>query len=164
MVDHYLKDHPDFPYKVSSTIIATTDGAYQPALDQALQAGGDDQPDMYCAESAFVLKYTKGDMQDYAMPYKDLGIDVDKALKDADIAQYTIDIGTNTNGDLDALGYQATGGCFIYRMFSERTIRRKSPSSSAAAPVRSTNSGKQRRSSRTRATRSFRATAMYGTL
>ncbi len=115
MVDHYLKDHPDFPYKVSSTIIATTDGAYQPALDQALQAGGNDQPDMYCAESAFVLKYTKGDMQDYAMPYKDLGIDVDKALKDADIAQYTIDIGTNTNGDLDALGYQATGGCFIYR-------------------------------------------------
>lgn len=115
MVDHFLQDHPDFPYAVNSTIIATTDGAYQPALDQALQAGGDEQPDIYCAESAFVLKYTKGDMQDFAMPYKDLGIDVDTALKDADIAQYTVDIGSNTNGDLDGLGYQATGGCFIYR-------------------------------------------------
>ncbi|MCR5627970.1 MAG: hypothetical protein K6F99_11660 [Lachnospiraceae bacterium] len=56
MVDKYVEAHPDFPYKINSTIIATTEGAYQPALDQALQAGGDDQPDIYCAEAAFVLK------------------------------------------------------------------------------------------------------------
>ena len=37
MVEKYLKDHPDFGYSVKSTIIATTDGAYQPALDQALK-------------------------------------------------------------------------------------------------------------------------------
>ncbi|MCR5627336.1 MAG: carbohydrate ABC transporter substrate-binding protein [Lachnospiraceae bacterium] len=115
MVDKYVEAHPDFPYKINSTIIATTEGAYQPALDQALQAGGDDQPDIYCAEAAFVLKYTKGDMQDYAMPYKDLGIDIDAETKASNIAQYAIDIGTNTNGDIDALGYQATGGAFIYR-------------------------------------------------
>ena len=115
MVDKFLEAHPDFGYTVNPTIIATTEGAYQPALDSALQAGGDQQPDMYCAEAAFILKYTKGDMQDYAMPYKDLGIDVDNKVKEADIAQYTIDIGSNTNGDIDALGYQATGGAFIYR-------------------------------------------------
>ncbi len=115
MVDKYVEAHPDFPYTVNSTIIATTDGAYQPALDAALQAGGSEQPDMYCAEAAFILKYSQGDMQDYAMPYKDLGIDVDAAIKDANIAQYSVDIGTNTNGDVDALGYQATGGAFIYR-------------------------------------------------
>lgn len=115
MVDKYVEEHPDFPYKINSTIIATTEGAYQPALDQALQAGGSEQPDIYCAEAAFVLKYTKGDMQDYAMPYKDLGIDIDNALKEAQIAQYSVDIGTNTNGDVDGLGYQATGGAFIYR-------------------------------------------------
>ena len=61
MVEKYLKDNPDFGYSVKSTIIATTDGAYQPALDQALAGGGNDAPDMYCAESAFVLKYTQGD-------------------------------------------------------------------------------------------------------
>ena len=92
MVEKYIAAHPEFKYKVNTTIIATTDGAYQPALDQALMAGGKDQPDFFCAESAFVLKYTKGDMQDYAMPYKNLGINVDKACKDADIAKFTMEI------------------------------------------------------------------------
>ncbi len=115
MIEKYVEAHPDFPYKVNPTIIATTEGAYQPAVDAALQAGGSEQPDIYCAEAAFVLKYTKGDMQDYAMPYKDLGIDIDAKIKEAEIAQYSVDIGTNTNGDVDALGYQATGGAFIYR-------------------------------------------------
>lgn len=115
MVDRYLELNPDFAakYDVKSTIIATTDGAYQPALDQALM-GGADAPDLYCAEAAFILKYTKGDAADFAAPYKDLGIDVD-AVEAADIAQYTVDIGTNPEGELVALGYQATGGAFIYR-------------------------------------------------
>ena len=115
MVEKYIETHPDFGYTVNTTVIATTEGAYQPALDQALQAGGAEQPDMYCAEAAFVLKYTKGDMSSYAMPYKDLGIDIDKAIADAKIAQYAVDIGTNADGDVDGLGYQATGGAFIYR-------------------------------------------------
>ena len=115
MIDKYVADHPDFPYTINSTIIATTEGAYQPALDAALQAGGAEQPDIYCAEAAFVLKYSKGDMQDYAMPYKDLGIDIDAETAASKISQYSIDIGTNTSGAVDALGYQATGGCFIYR-------------------------------------------------
>ena len=115
MVDEFLKANPDFGYEVNTTIIATTDGAYQPALDQALAAGGADAPDMYCAEAAFILKYAQGDASGYAAAYKDLGIDVDAKIKEADIAQYTVDIGTNPNGDVVALGYQATGGAFIYR-------------------------------------------------
>ena len=115
MVEKYLAAHPELGYTLNTTIIATTEGAYQPALDQALQAGGKDAPDIYCAESAFILKYSKGDMQDYAMPYKNLGIDIDNALKASEIAPYTYDIGSNTKGEVDALGYQTTGGCFIYR-------------------------------------------------
>ncbi len=115
MVEKFKEANPDFPYDINTTIIATTDGAYQPALDQALAGGGKDAPDMYCAESAFVLKYTQGDASGYAAPYKDLGIDVDKEITDAEIAQYSVDIGTNPDGDVVALGYQATGGCFIYR-------------------------------------------------
>lgn len=115
MVEKYLAANPDLGYTLNTTIIATTDGAYQPALDQALQAGGKDAPDIYCAEAAFILKYSKGDMQDYAMPYKNLGIDIDNALKASEIAPYTYDIGSNTKGEVDALGYQTTGGCFIYR-------------------------------------------------
>ena len=116
MVEKYLADHPDFGYEVKTTIIATTDGAYQPALDQALAGGGADAPDMYAAEAAFVLKYTQGDACDYAATYEDLGIDVEKELADAQIAPYTVDIGTRpSDGKLVGLGYQATGGAFIYR-------------------------------------------------
>jgi hypothetical protein len=114
MLQRYKELHPEFDYEIKTTIIATTDGLYQPALDQALIGGGADAPDIYCAEAAFVLKYTKGDASQYAATYKELGIDVDKLLKQADIAQYTVDIGSNARG-LVGLGYQATGGAFIYR-------------------------------------------------
>jgi len=115
MIAKYKEMHPEFDYEIKTTIIATTDGAYQPALDQALLGGGAEAPDMYCAESAFVLKYTKGDASQFAAAYKDLGINVDKLLKEAAIAPYTVDIGTNPKGKLVGLGYQATGGAFIYR-------------------------------------------------
>lgn len=115
MIAKYKEFHPDFDYEIKSTIIATTDGAYQPALDQALAAGGPDTPDIYCAEAAFVLKYTQGDASKYAAPYEDLGIDVATKVKEADIARYTMDIGTNGDGKLVGLGFQATGGAFIYR-------------------------------------------------
>lgn len=116
MVDKFLEANPDFGYEVNSTIIATTDGAYQPALDQALAAGGAEAPDIYCAEAAFILKYSQGDASSFAAAYEDLGIDVAAKTKEADIAQYTIDIGTRpSDGKLVGLGYQATGGAFIYR-------------------------------------------------
>lgn len=115
MLDKYKELHPDFDYEVKVTIIATTDGAYQPALDQALSGGGSGAPDIFAAESAFVLKYTQGDMASKAASYKSLGIDVDKKLKEANIAQYTVDIGKNPSGELVGLGYQATGGAYIYR-------------------------------------------------
>lgn len=117
MVDKYIELNPEFgeKYEIKKTIIPTTDGAYQPALDQALAAGGDDAPDLYCAEAAFVLKYTQGECAQYAAPYKDLGIDIDNAISAAEIAQYSVDIGTNPSGDVVGLGYQATGGAFIYR-------------------------------------------------
>lgn len=114
MVDKYVELHPDFAYDVETTIIATTDGAYAPALDQALASGGADAPDMYCAEAAFALKYTQGDASSYAATYEELGIDIDNKLSEAGIAQYSVDIGSR-DGEVVALGYQATGGAFIYR-------------------------------------------------
>lgn len=117
MIQRYLDFHPEVAekYELNATIIATTDGAYQPALDQALAGGGADAPDIYTAEAAFILKYSQGDASQFAMPYEDLGIDVAAKLEEADIAQYTVDIGTNPDGKLVGLGYQATGGAFIYR-------------------------------------------------
>lgn len=117
MVDKYLELNPDFAaqYEIKTTIIPTTEQAYQPALDKALQGGGKDAPDLFCAEAAFVLKYTQGDMSSYAAPYKDLGIDIDAKIDEAKIAPYSVEIGSNSSSDVVALGYQATGGAFIYR-------------------------------------------------
>ena len=117
MIDAYMESHPDFAaqYEVVPTIIATTNGEYQPALDQALINGGDDAPDFYCCEAAFIARYTQGEMGEYACPYSELGIDVAAETSAANIAQYTMDIGSNTSGELVALGYQATGGAMIYR-------------------------------------------------
>jgi len=114
MVTKYMELNPDFAaqYEMKESVIATTDGAYQPALDAAL-AG--DEVDMYAAEAAFILKYSQGEAAKYAAPYEDLGIDVDAKIKEAEIAQYTVDIGTNPDGKVVGLGYQATGGAFIYR-------------------------------------------------
>jgi len=115
MLDRYVELHPEFGYEIKSTIIAMTDGAYMPALDQALLGGGADAPDLYCAEQAFILKYTQGDAAQFALPYSELGIDVEAKIAASEIAPYSVDIGTNPNGDVVALGFQATGGAFIYR-------------------------------------------------
>lgn len=116
MVQKYLDTHPELGYKMEATIIATTDGLYQPALDEALKAGGATAPDIYMAEAAFVLKYCQGDAAGYAATYKDLGIDIDKMLTESDIAKYAYEIGTRpSDGAIVGLPYQSTGGCFIYR-------------------------------------------------
>ncbi len=123
MVLRYKELHPDFDYEINITNIPTTDQAYQPALDEALAAGGKDAPDIYCAEAAFIMKYSQGGAAGYALPYADLGIDVDSKLSEAKIAQYTVDIGTRpSDGKLVALGYQATGGAFIYRRSVAKTV------------------------------------------
>ena len=115
MVGQYVKQVPAFgeKYTIECTIIATDGGAYQTALDNALVAGGDMAPDMYAAEAAFILKYSQGDMAKFAATYKDLGIDVDAKIKEAQIAEYTIQVGSR-DGELVALGYQATGCAMIY--------------------------------------------------
>ncbi len=114
MLENYIAAHPDFGYTLNTTIIATTNGEYQPALDQALAAGGESAPDIYVCEDAFVAKYTKGAASGYAAAYEDLGIDMSQ-LESSDIAAYSIDAGTNPEGKVVGLGYQATGGAFIYR-------------------------------------------------
>lgn len=113
MTEKYKELFPDRNVEFTTTIIATTDGAYQPALDQALAAGGNDAPDIYAAEAAFILKYSQGDASEFAANYADLGL-TDDLVSAAGIADYTVDIGSK-DGQLKALGYQATGGAFIYR-------------------------------------------------
>lgn len=99
-------------YEIKTTIIATDNGGYTSALDAALAGGGADAPDIFVTEGAFMKKYAASD---YSIPLKDLGIDIAAETKAAGIAQYTIDAASDENGVVKGLGYQATGGAFIYR-------------------------------------------------
>jgi len=118
MLTRFFELNPDLAelYEINYTEISTTDGAYQPALDMALAAGGSDAPDIWLAESAFVLKYTQGEASHFAATYADLGIDVESLVLSAQIAPYTVEIGRRpSDGQIVGLGFQATGGAFIYR-------------------------------------------------
>jgi len=117
MIKRYMELNPDFAakYAIKETIVASEDDAYVTALNAALQQKSG-APDLYAAEAAFVLRYTQGDASGYAMTYKDLGIDIDKGITDAEIATYAYEIGTRPSDNaVVALPYQATGGALIYR-------------------------------------------------
>jgi hypothetical protein len=109
MLADYAKANnlPDDYFNI--TLVAATDGAYQAALDEALASG---IVDIFCAEASFIKKYVE---HPGVAAYADLGIDAAAETEAAGIAPYTIDVGSDSNGVLKGLGFQATGGAFIYR-------------------------------------------------
>lgn len=115
MMNKYLELHPEMAekYEINSTVINNDGSAYVNALESALMNG---EVDIYGAEADYVFKYSQGEASEYAVPYVDLGIDVEGGIAAAEIAPYTIDIGTRPSDDqVVALAYQSTGGAFIYR-------------------------------------------------
>ena len=117
MIEEFFKRNPDYgaKYKVEAMVSNNDNQAYETKLNAALTAGGDIAPDLYVAEADYILPYTQGDFASFAAPYSDFIDDVDGKIKAADIAGYTVDLGTNTDGKLVALCYQCTGGALIYR-------------------------------------------------
>lgn len=116
IIDAYFKTHPNTGYRVESSIVHTTDGKYQPVLDNFLINGGKDAPDIFTTEAAFVLKYTRDDLADKVMSFEELGFDdLESRIQNSKIADYTVQLGSDKNGNVKGLSYQSTGGCFIYR-------------------------------------------------
>lgn len=115
MVNKYLELHPELKDKVeiSSTVINNDGNAYVNAIDSALMNG---EVDLYAGEADYVFKYSQGEASEFAATYEELGIDVEAGIAAAEIAPYTVDIGTRpADGKVVALAYQSTGGAFIYR-------------------------------------------------
>ena len=114
MARQFVKLNPEFGEKYTiDCILISSDLDYQWALDNALASGGDMAPDIYMVEADFINKYTQGNFAKYAATYKELGIDVDTGIKEADIAKYSVDIGSR-NGEVVALAYQGSGSAMIY--------------------------------------------------
>ncbi len=114
VINEFKDRHPDFDYKIVVNDLSMSEN-YQGQLDQGLAAGGVDAPDIYTVEQSYAIRYIKGEASQYAATYQDLGIDVDKLVKEASIPQYSIDLGSNKEGKIVGLGYQSTVGTFIYR-------------------------------------------------
>ena len=97
---------------VKWTITPSTDNAYQNELDSSLPnnatAAADDKVDMFVCDADYVVKYVQSE---YTASIADLGID------EAELAnqyQYTIDVGTDQNGTIKGLSWQACPGVLIY--------------------------------------------------
>jgi len=115
-VELFMYMNPEYAerYVFEFTIIGDADGAYTIALDPALEGGGIDMPHLFTAESAFVLRYTQGTMAEHAIPYSELIPDLDARIAEAELADFTVEIGTRGN-DVVGLAFQSTGGAMIYR-------------------------------------------------
>ncbi len=117
IIQEYLARNPDMDSKYTIRAAQFPDGSaqtYQSRLNAALVAGGDASPDIYIADADYVLPYTQGDLASFAAPYSDFIGDFDAKLKDAQLVQYTVDVGTNPDGEVVGLGYQGMGGMMIY--------------------------------------------------
>ncbi len=93
-------------------IIPAADNAYQNTLDSMLlsqsNAYADDKVDLFLVEPDYAMKYTDSV---YTMPMEKLGI------TQADLTnqyQYTLDVGTNSDGILKGLSWQGCPGAMFY--------------------------------------------------
>lgn len=116
VIEKYAQEHWDFAY----TINCYTDAASYSTSDiisivgEKLIRGDGNEMDMYCVP-AYAQQYIKGVYSSYACTYKELGIDVDTAIKKADIPEHIIKAGSNTEGEVITLPYTADVSVFMYR-------------------------------------------------
>lgn len=112
MFDRFIELHPDFRYEIFFMPSSLT-GTGGVGLDSLLAEGN---VDIYLAEDSDVLQCSKGALSAYALPYEELGIDVDTGVEKAAIFPYIADIGTRpSDGKVVALSYESTGCAFVYR-------------------------------------------------
>ncbi len=119
--NYYLKDFPDLPYNVD--VVVVPNDTYQQKLDPVL-GSGKSAPDVFALEAAFVKKYVDSKV---TADLSTIGIDKDNV----DTLQYVLDVGSDENGVLKGISWQATPGAYFYR----RSIAEKYLGTSEPAEV-----------------------------
>ncbi len=116
LIKLYIKNHPEFNYKVNWYHYALVDYfCTLGAINDNMQSRSGEVVDIYCVPDMYSNEMIKGEYSKHAATYKELGIDIGTALTKADIPQYVIDAGTNPDGEVIALPYQAFVNVFVYR-------------------------------------------------
>ena len=101
--------------EVKFTIVPSDNGAYQEALDKALEknatAGKADKVDLFLAEADYILKYTNSEYtKDVSnLKYKDQKVDFSNCY------QYTVEASSDSNGVVKGASFQCCPAGVIYR-------------------------------------------------
>ncbi len=108
-MQYVLDAHPEYADYVEyvNLGVSGTDGTYQTAIDTAMESG-DKYPSIIAMDNDVAKYYTE---TDNTLALSSIGITNDMY---ANAYQYTVDYATY-NGELKALTWQATPGCFVYR-------------------------------------------------
>lgn len=107
LVEEFKKKYPNV--EVDLQVTADTNGAYQTLITTALRSG-QDVPDVFAAESAFVKRFVN-------LPdaYEDLSKFMSTDELKSKLVPYTVEIGTDNNGVVRALSHQATAAAVGYK-------------------------------------------------
>ncbi|MCD7745709.1 MAG: hypothetical protein LUI13_10580 [Lachnospiraceae bacterium] len=101
-----------YPEEYSRIVFVNTGGSdyYQTKLDAVLEDPSNElYPDLMGLEVDYVQKYTNSD---WLLSVTDIGISEDSL---SNMYQYNIDLGTDYDGNIKALFWQATPGCYAVR-------------------------------------------------
>lgn len=102
-----------YPEDYERIVFVNTGGSdyYQQKLDPVLDDSSNElYPDLMGLEVDYVQKYVNN--SDWVMSTADLGITADDT---ANMYQYNLDLGTDVDGNVRALFWQATPGCYAVR-------------------------------------------------
>lgn len=106
MIEVFQEDYPDVNIRYLNCGVNSGNGAnvkYQTFLNS------DEDIDLFIAESGWILNYINDD--NYSLPLSELGI-TEKDYNNA--YEYTVDIGTDSNGILKGASWQAAPGGYCY--------------------------------------------------
>jgi len=120
MIDAYAKKHWGNCYikKYDGSIYYSQTDIHNMVKQSLLS--GDGAVDVYVLDERLAPYYLKGEFSQYACTYKELGIDVENALKKADIPEYAVR--RNPDGEVIALPYQSAAFAFLYRRSIARDV------------------------------------------
>jgi len=107
--DYYTPTHPNVEIKY--TLYPTDGGEYTSKVDAILASAptGDEAPDVFTLEAAFVKKYVESNVTG---ALADVGITAEEV---ANAIPVMAQIGTDAAGTLKALSWQSTPGALMYR-------------------------------------------------
>lgn len=124
IIDLYAQKYWDFEYELEiydDSWRFGQDDIVRLVREEFDKNGGTDV-DLYILPSWRMQDFVKGEYAKFACTYKELGIDVDEAVNKADIPRCIIEDGSNPDGELVALPYQARTVLFLYRRSVAREV------------------------------------------